>query len=327
MQHARALKASPRIDFVAGCDLDLARARKIGNQFDVEPYQNAAEMLERDDLESVVIVTEAKDHASLSIQALEAGKHVMCEKPIADSIEAAHRMLEAARSSGLKAAVGYQRRFDPFFWTMKKISRQLDPIQITITRQRGLFMQKYLRPGSAYGIMDGACHEVDLANWLIGQSPTNVCASFRSGVFTPTDAIDTASIQVEYGSKNDVRTANVMASMGGAGMRNFCHLVGRNGNAERQDGGGIKVTRVRYDEEAGREKERQVTTTNTIGYERVNGGDSTQALETAFADHVQGRPSEIATFEHGFEALLVLEAAFLSAHRGDRVNVAEMGPS
>jgi len=327
IQHAKALNASPRIDFIAVCDLDIARAQRIGAQFDIEPYDSAKEMLEREDIESVVIVTEAKDHANLSIQVLEAGKHVMCEKPMSNSVQAAQRMLEAARSSGLKAAIGYQRRFDPFFWTMKKIAHKLDPIQITLTRQRGLFLQRYLRSGSTYGIMDDACHHVDLANWLIGQTPKTVSGSFRTGVFTPTNAIDTANIQIEYGNNKDVRTANVITSMGGVGLQNFCQLVGKKGNAERQDSESIKITEIRYDEEAGEEKQRQLTKTRRVDCERINGGDPTQALEAAFADYVQGRPSEIANFHHGFETLLVLEAAFQSAKKCTKVSIAEVRPS
>jgi len=324
MHHASALSESPGINFLAVCDLDFDRAKEAAEKYRVEAYGNVEEMLARKDLESVVIVTQAKDHAELSIQALEAGKNVLCEKPLADSLEAAHRMLEAAESSGLKAAVGYQRRFDPSFWTLKRIARELDPLQVILTGQRGIFLEKYLRSGSAYGIMDAACHQVDLVNWLIGISPRAVCGSVRSGVFTPTPAIDTVSIQIEYGDVDDKRTGSILASMGGPGLKNFCHVVGKRGNAEIRDDGTIGRRRVTYDEQAGRERERQVTSTDTVDCEVPYKENSTLALESAFADYVRGKETGIATFKDGFEALLVMEATLISSRKATRVNLFDL---
>jgi predicted dehydrogenase len=326
MHHANALTESPSIDFLAVCDLDFNRTKEAAEKYWVDAYDSVDEMLARSDLESVVIVTQAKDHAELSIKALEAGKNVLCEKPIADSIEDAHRMLKAAESSGLKASIGYQRRFDPCFWTLKRIAQELDPLQVTLTGQRGIFLEKYLRSGSAYGIMDAACHQIDLVNWLIGLSPKAVCGNVRSGVFTPTAAIDTVSIHIEYGDGDDKRAGNVVASMGGPGLNNFCHVVGKRGNAEIREDGTIRVTRITYDDRAGGEKERQVTRTSTVDCEAPYGGNSTVALESAFADYVRGKETGIATFKDGLEALLILEATLISSRKAARVNLLDLIP-
>jgi len=326
MRHAKALKESSKTDFLAVCDLDFDRAERLAEGFGVEAYGSAEEMLDQEDLESVVVVTQVKDHADLSIQVLESGKNVLCEKPIADSIEAGHRMLRAAESSGLKAAIGYQRRFEPRFWTLKSIARDLDPIQIVLTGQRGIFLEKYLRPGSAYGIMDAACHQIDLVNWLMGRSPRAVCGSINRGLFTPTAAIDTASIQIHYGEGEDRRTGNVMATMGGPGMDNFCHLIGKAGNAQIGGDGAVRMTNVKYDDSAGVEKERQVTSTLTVDCDVLSGGDSTRALVEAFADHVGGKETGIATFKDGFDALLVLEAASISSQDDVKVDLLDLVP-
>jgi UDP-N-acetylglucosamine 3-dehydrogenase len=326
IHHANALKESPGIDFLAVCDLDFERAKEVAEKYRVEAYGSVDEMLARKDLESVVIVTQAKDHAELSIRALEAGKHVLCEKPIADCIEDAYRMLDATESSGLKAAVGFQRRFDPCFWTLKRIAQELDPLQVTLTGQRGIFLEKYLRSGSAYGIMDAACHQVDLVNWLIGRPPRAVCGSVRSGVFTPTAALDTISIQIEYGDEDDKRTGNILASMGGPGLKNFCHVVGKGGNAEIRDDGTIGMRRVTYDDRAGGEKERQVTSTSAVDCEVPYSSDATLALESAFADYVRGKETGIATFKDGFEALLILEATLVSSRKATKVKLMDLIP-
>jgi predicted dehydrogenase len=173
--------------------------------------------------------------------------------------------------------------------------------------------------------MDAACHQVDLVNWLIGRSPKAVCGSVRSGVFTPTAAIDTVSIQIDYGDEGDERSSNVVASMGGPGLKNFCHVVGKVGNAEIREDGTIGMTRVTYDED-GREKERQVTSSSTIDCESPYGGNSTLALASAFTDYVQGRETGIATFKDGLEALLVLEATLISSSKAAKVNLMDLLP-
>lgn len=94
---ARNFRSSPDWDLVAVCDLDGARARKVvGARSTVEVVTSTVDLLARDDIDAVAIATPARTHASLALAALDAGKHVLVEKPIADHGTGARAMVARA---------------------------------------------------------------------------------------------------------------------------------------------------------------------------------------------------------------------------------------
>jgi predicted dehydrogenase len=96
----RNFRNNPQWDLVAVCDLDETRARKVvGNRSTIEIETSVARLLNRRDLDAVAIATPARTHAPLALAALEAGKHVLVEKPLADDAAHAAEMVEAAERS------------------------------------------------------------------------------------------------------------------------------------------------------------------------------------------------------------------------------------
>lgn len=94
---ARNFRTSPDWDLVAVCDVDEARARKVvGARSTVEVVTSAADLFARDDIDAVAIATPARTHAALTLAALDAGKHVLVEKPIADHGSGARAMVARA---------------------------------------------------------------------------------------------------------------------------------------------------------------------------------------------------------------------------------------
>jgi predicted dehydrogenase len=98
----RNFRNSPDWDLVAVCDLDEAKARRvIGARSTVEVETSLQRLLERDDIEAVAIATPARTHSPIALAALAAGKHVLVEKPLADSHEIGQLMVKAAADKGL----------------------------------------------------------------------------------------------------------------------------------------------------------------------------------------------------------------------------------
>ena len=98
----RNLRSNPNWDLVAVCDLDENRARKvIGPRSTVDVETSLHRLLARDDLDAVAIATPARTHSTITHAALEAGKHVLVEKPLADSHRQAAAMVAAARERDL----------------------------------------------------------------------------------------------------------------------------------------------------------------------------------------------------------------------------------
>lgn len=98
----RNFRASADWDLVAVCDLDTDRARDVvGDRSGVEVTASLDEVLARDDVDAVAIATPARTHRPIATAALRAGRHVLVEKPLADSVAAGREMVDLARAQGL----------------------------------------------------------------------------------------------------------------------------------------------------------------------------------------------------------------------------------
>lgn len=111
---ARNFRTSPDWDLVAVCDLDEDRARRVvGPRSTVDVMTSTAELLARDDVDAVAIATPARTHAPLALAALDAGKHVLVEKPVADRGAAARQMIARADERGLVLMVDHTFCYTP----------------------------------------------------------------------------------------------------------------------------------------------------------------------------------------------------------------------
>ena len=98
----RNFRASDEWDLVAVCDLDVERAHQVlGSRSGVDVHADLDRVLERDDVDAVAIATPAHTHRDIALRALRAGKHVLVEKPLAESVADGQLMVDLARARGL----------------------------------------------------------------------------------------------------------------------------------------------------------------------------------------------------------------------------------
>ncbi len=112
-KHMPSLHKLPNVKMVAFCDLIPERAQAARQEYgepEAAVYTDYRQLLARDDIEVVHVLTPNCAHAEISIAALKSGKHVMCEKPMAASYKEAQDMLAAAKESGKFLTIGYQTR-------------------------------------------------------------------------------------------------------------------------------------------------------------------------------------------------------------------------
>ena len=105
-----------RVDLVAFCDIIIERAQKAANEYgtaDAKVYTDYNELLKDGDIDVVHVLTPNVAHAPITIAAFNAGKHVMCEKPMAKTYEEAKKMVETAKETGKILTIGYQNRYRP----------------------------------------------------------------------------------------------------------------------------------------------------------------------------------------------------------------------
>ena len=112
-KHMPSLKKIPNVRMIAFCDVIPERAEKAAQDYGVpgaKVYTDYRELLKNPEIEVVHVLTPNREHADMTIDALYAGKHVMCEKPMAKTAADARRMVEAAKATGKKLTIGYQHR-------------------------------------------------------------------------------------------------------------------------------------------------------------------------------------------------------------------------
>lgn len=113
-KHMPALAKIENVEMVAFCDLFEERVVAAKNRYgtpESEVFTDYKEMLSKTDLDIVHVCTPNSSHAEISIAAMEADNHVMCEKPMAKTATEARKMIEASKRTGKKLTIGYQNRF------------------------------------------------------------------------------------------------------------------------------------------------------------------------------------------------------------------------
>ena len=112
-KHMPALSKIPQAEMVAFCDIVVERAEAAAKKYGVEGakvYEDYKKLLEDKTIDVVHVLTPNRAHSFITVDALDAGKHVMCEKPMAINSAEAKKMLDAAKRNGKKLTIGYQNR-------------------------------------------------------------------------------------------------------------------------------------------------------------------------------------------------------------------------
>ncbi|THV31979.1 Gfo/Idh/MocA family protein [Glycomyces paridis] len=176
--HARVLHALDGVELVAVAD-PLADAASIPAGVRLV---ETAEQLVALGVDYVVVACPTAYHEPVGLLLAEAGVHVLIEKPLAHTAEAAARLAEAFASRGLVAGVGHIERFNPAVASMRQRleAGELGEILQVVTRRQGPFPGRIADVGV---VKDLATHDIDLTSWVTGQSYRSVSAETvsRSG--------------------------------------------------------------------------------------------------------------------------------------------------
>lgn len=178
-KHLPALKnQSDKCEIVAFCDIIKERAEKACEEYGVQGarvYEDYRELLKEKEIDVVHVCTPNVSHCPITCDAFEAGKHVMCEKPMAANTEDAQKMLEAWRASGKKFTIGYQNRFREDTQTLKRACEAGDLGEIYHARAHavrrravptwGVFPNKALQGGGP--LIDIGTHALDITLWMM----------------------------------------------------------------------------------------------------------------------------------------------------------------
>ena len=177
-KHMPALSNVEEVEMVAFCDIIVERAEAAKEKFgtkDAQVFDDYKKMLAGADLDVIHVCTPNSSHAELSIAAMEAGCHVMCEKPMAKTSEEARSMIEASKRTGKKLTIGYQNRFRTDSRYLHEICKEggLGEIYFgkahAIRRRAvptwGVFLDEEAQGGGP--LIDIGTHALDLTLWMM----------------------------------------------------------------------------------------------------------------------------------------------------------------
>jgi len=180
VRHLPETQTNPEAEVFAVCDIVEERAQELAQKYGCKAYTDYHLLLKDPDLDAIIVAATNTTHAEMTIAALEAGKHVLCEKPMATSLQDAERMIEAAEKFDKQLMIAHNQRLEPANQKAKEIihSGKLGKV-LTFTSVFG-------HPGSEYWAIDGAdtwfyrknitglgvlgdlaIHKLDLVRWIL----------------------------------------------------------------------------------------------------------------------------------------------------------------
>jgi myo-inositol 2-dehydrogenase / D-chiro-inositol 1-dehydrogenase len=198
--HATAIGAAGG-KLVAVYDVVESAAKSLAADTGASVAYGVEEALERPDVAAVLVATSSNTHVDLIIKAVQAGKAVMCEKPLAPNLSDAQRCINVLGAKASKVFLAFNRRFDPGHAELKKAINkgEIGSLeQLTITSRDPAPPPLDYIPNSGGLFRDMMIHDFDMARWILGEEPVRIY-SFGSCLVDP-----------QIGKLGDIDTAGVI---------------------------------------------------------------------------------------------------------------------
>ncbi|RBW70890.1 Gfo/Idh/MocA family protein [Bacillus taeanensis] len=304
------------VELTAVCDLNEARAKEVAEKYGVQAYINYEELLNSADVDAVSVCTPNYLHASISIAALNAGKHVLCEKPMATSKEEAEAMIEAASKSGKKLMIAHNQRFVKSHQKARQLIENGEigkiysfrtafghggPEGWSVEGKEGWFFQKEKAFVGAMG--DLGVHKTDLLRYVLGEEIVEV------GAFVETSAKDFADVD-----DNAVCVLKTESGIVGTLAASWAY-VGKEDNSTIIYG---EKAVLRLEEDPNYSLVVQYANGEVVNYElgkiqsNEEGGQQNSHVVEQFVDAVLNDKEPLVTGEEGMKSLAVILAALES---------------
>ena len=304
---------SPNGELVGVCDIVPQVADEFALEYSVKGYTSTQEMLDREDLTAISICTPPKIHLALTRMAAARGIHVLCEKPMASTVEDCQEMIDVCKSAGVVLQIGHKKRFIPPLLRLKELTEgEFGPIQYMVHRypHPGMSNKDWFWAEDDGGgpILENAVHAADILGFLMG----DVDRVYAEGgtFFAPhrKPQIDCAMFTLRFKS-GAIGVVNAgMVSMGGFSFEDF-YVANENGVAE-VTGRFDSVETLRY---SFRNDPESVQEENHPNF------DSFRAEIEHFIKCIQTGSEPRASGEAGMKAVAICRAVKRSAEIGEPV--------
>ncbi|WP_139651416.1 Gfo/Idh/MocA family protein [Raoultibacter phocaeensis] len=187
--HLRVLSSMHEYELVGCFDVNFESAKQQAELYGIQAFRSQEELF--DAVDEVHIVTPSFLHEECAVAAAKAGCHVLVEKPIALTLEAAQNIIDACESAGVRLCVGHVERFNPAITTLLEILKQEEVLSVDFRRMSPFDR----RVSDASVVQDLMIHDIDVLN-AIADSPVKRVVGQGANVYT--DKLDYAQALVEF---------------------------------------------------------------------------------------------------------------------------------
>ena len=319
--HLPGYKKDPRADLIAFADPVAERHSEISEKFGrIAAYSDYRDMLAKESLDVVSVATPNAFHAEQAIAALDAGCHVLCEKPIAATLREADRILAAAKRARKKLMIGFSHRMFSGPQKCKELLAQRvigTPFMIRVRFAHGgpypgwaknsWFYKKSLSKGGA--MLDMGIHAIDLCHWFMG--PVKNVSARAATLIKPIEVDDNALLQLEF-----ARGALGYIEVGWTSPPGFSgfEIYGTKGSIICDYPKGLSLCTGKSS--AGRDSTMQW---KLLDPKPTRGGWDTEVEH--WLDVIDGKAPHTLTGQAGRDALEVALAAYKSSETGRRITI------
>lgn len=221
--HARVYSDLADVELVAVSDADPKRAQEVAKKIGTRAYTSYRELLAKETPDAVSIAVPTILHEEVGLAALEAGAHVLMEKPIAATLEEGRHLIEKAQSLERQLMVGHIVRFNPAIQALRQklADGELGRIFQVFCRRAGPFPARIRDVGV---VVDLAPHDVDLMRFIIGADPVRLYAETEQRIHTEHEDLlwgilrfadgVTGSLEINWLTPTKVRETLVLGERG-----------------------------------------------------------------------------------------------------------------
>jgi UDP-N-acetylglucosamine 3-dehydrogenase len=177
--HVRVLMDLPQADLVGIADKDSEGVRALAKRYSISGFEDHRRLLSETKPEAVVIAVPTVHHHRVALDAIEAGAHVLVEKPIASTVEEAKELIDAAKRRNVSLMVGHIERFNPAVIELKKRLDEgaIGRVFMIHARRQSPYPRRIQDVGVA---SDLATHELDMMRYLTNENVEYVSAQVAS---------------------------------------------------------------------------------------------------------------------------------------------------
>jgi len=332
VRHAPEYDENPNCELVAWYDAIPGRAEEMAKLYGGKVYDSVEELLKAD-VDAVSVCVANADHASVTIKALEAGCHVLCEKPMAVTLEECIAMADASKATGKRLMLGHNQRY------AKSHVKAHEMVAAGELGKIVAFHTTFAHPGpegwtgqanswffdksrAAFGAMaDLGIHKTDLLHYLLGESIVSVTAMMGAVDKTYPDgspiSVDDNALCIYRSESGALGQMHVSGNNYGE-EDNSTILFGTKGKLRLYDDPEYSVI---FEPRDGSEPLKLVIDEMTSNKKQTTGGRTSTGVIDAFVDSLlTGKPT-VADADEALKAMRVIFAADKSAREGHAVEV------